>query len=247
MKVLNINTIVFILFLSRASLEVVAQKEIDSSFYVTKSLLLSSKKVVYQNKVIYDAFKEIKKLKKRAPDIYYDIDYVPLSLIDNILSYEKNKMEQPRNSYMTGHSFVQTINLKTQEPYSLLNFVEEASLLRALKNDPYINTLKNIDLQKLKKCKSFNKALEILNKRLYKDNHFTPYSYAILNYIPHKNKVLVRLIRTVSSNMTITEYLQLGLKVTPSKLFKEKIKRNKPFFLSTYKTGRLAAQSFYKK
>jgi len=248
LQTFKLNTRLVIACYMIVIMRVTAQEVPDGSLlYKTNNVTLTYQKAIYKNKVIYNAKKELDGLQKEDSSITFDIFYTPLSLVGSILSYEKNTYAFPQGGYSVQNSYIQTINLKTQKPYSILNLVDETSLLKALKNDAYINTLKNIDLQKLKACKSFIKALKILNKPLHKTNHFTLYSFAILNYTPNKNKVLIRLIRTVPRSTTLTEYLQLGLEVTPRTNFKEKLKNNTSFFLGTYKRGRLASQSFYKK
>lgn len=219
----------------------------SDTLYKSDFLLLTYQKAVYKNAVIYNVNKELDRLQKEDSGITFDIFYTPLSLVNSILSYEKNTYAFPHGGYSVQNSYIRTINLKTQKPYSILDLVNETSLLNALKNDAYINTLKTIDMQKLKVCKSVVKALKILNKSLHKTNHFTLYSFAILNYNPDKNKILIRLIRTLPRSTTLTEYLQLGLEVTPLESFKEELESNKTFFLGTYRRGRLASQSFYKK
>jgi len=217
----------------------------DSVLYKTDLILLTYEKAMFKNKVVYDASKELAQFQKEDSTIQFDIFYTPLSLVGHILSYEKNTYAFPHGGYSVQNSYINTINLKTQKPYSILDLVDEASLLKALKNDAYINTLKNIDMQKLKACKSFVKALKILNKPLHETNHFTLYSYAILNYNPDNNKILIRLIRTIPRSTIFTEYLQLGLKVTPLKHFENTLKSDDIFFLGRFRRGRLAAQSFY--
>ncbi|MDE1207672.1 hypothetical protein [Tenacibaculum larymnensis] len=227
-------------------MRVIAQEvQDDSLLYKADDVTLTYQKAIYKNKVIYNANKELDRLQKEDSGITFDIFYTPLSLVGSILSYEKNTYAFPQGGYSVQNSYIQTINLKTQKPYSILGLVDETSLLNALKNDAYINTLKNIDLQKLKACKSVIKALKILNKPLHETNHFTLYSFAILNYNPQKNKVLIRLIRTKPRSTILTEYLQLGLEVIPRAIFNKKLESNNTFVLGTYRRGRLASQSFY--
>ncbi|MGG6230745.1 hypothetical protein [Tenacibaculum sp. SDUM215027] len=229
-----------------AFLQTYAQKTPkDTTLYKSGFISLTYQKAVYKNTIIYNTNKELDRLQKEDGDTSFDIFYTPLSLVGSILSYEKNTYAFPHGGYSVQNSIIQTLNLKTQKPYSILDLVDETSLLNALKNDAYINTLKNIDMQKLKACKSVVKSLKILNQPLHKTNHFTLYSFAILNYNPDKNKILIRLIRTLPRSITLTEYLQLGLEVTPLKHFEDTLKSDDSFFLGHFRRGRLAAQSFY--
>lgn len=224
----------------------------DTILYKTDSLLLTYKTATHGNDTIYNARREEQQLIKQADlegtDIkaYVDITYTPLSLVGNILSYEKNQNDL-WGSYLSGSSYITTINVVTQKPYSILNLVEENALLDAIKNDVYLKASGEIDTFQLKKCKTFTDALSVLNDQLPDDYHFSPYSYAVLGYDRDKNKVLIRLIKILPRMGTFTSYLQLGLTATPVKTVEEKLKQTENFYLGTYKKGRLASQSFYKK
>ncbi|PVW14781.1 hypothetical protein [Marixanthomonas spongiae] len=227
----------------------------DGLLYHNGLLSLTYTKAIYKNDTIYNAHKEEQKvlkdggaqeLLKEGVKPYVNIKYVPISLIGNILSYERMQ-----DDYWGGvigiSSAISVINVATQEPYSVLNIVEEASLLKAIKNDTYVTNSSGVDSTKLQQAKTFEDVLTLLNDQLqYPSTHFTLYSYAILDYNKTENKLALRLIRKKSYSH-LPSFLQLGIKVTPNKEFAEKLKQNNNFYMGTFLKGRVTHQSFYKK
>tara|TARA_R110000851_G_scaffold89581_5_gene195371 strand:+ start:81374 stop:82072 length:699 start_codon:yes stop_codon:yes gene_type:complete len=220
------------------------QTDSDMVLYQSDLLLITSKKAIYKNDTIYNANVEEKKILKEnnAQELvkqgirpYVYVTYAPLSLVGNALSYKRN-MADYWGGHPTAFSTITTINVATQEPYNILNIVDETSLLTAIKNDPYVKKLCGIDTLKLQQAKTFKEALNLLNNQIqYPENQFTVYSYTILGYSEVENKVALRLIRKKPRMGNFTRYLQLGLKATPTQAFKEKLQQPDVFFLGTYK------------
>lgn len=242
----TVRTVLFLLFFIAMLSKVMGQTDNDTILYKTDSLSVTYKTATYQNAVIYNADKELAALEKEDAESEFSIFYTPLSLVGNVLSYEKNTAVFPQGGYFNQNSFIETVNVVTRKPYSILNIADEKSLLKALKNDTYLKTSGEVDTLQLKKCVTFADALAVLDNQLSDYHHFSPYSYAILGYDDVENKVFIRLIRTLPRSMTLTEYLQLGLTVTPTKTFEKKLKKTGNFYLGTFRRGRLGSQSFYK-
>ncbi|WP_375580435.1 hypothetical protein ABWH96_05200 [Marivirga tractuosa] len=233
------------------------EQNYDSLLYQSDGLQLTLKTATYNGTSIYNAHEEEQKILKREEDTvqelldvkvspYVNIMYAPLSLVGTILSYER--MQDDYWGGTTGISIdINVINVATQEPYSILNIAEEASLLNAIKNDSYVTNSSGVDSLQLQQAKTFEDVLTLLNDQLASPyTHFTLFSYAILGYNKTENKLALRLIRKKSWSH-LPSFLQLGLKVTPSEEFAEKLNQNDNFYMGTFLKGRVTHQSFSKK
>ena len=117
--------------------------ELQKILYEYNGLIITKTKAIYKGKVLYDAEEEHKKIVEiygEADASYIGCYYTPLSLIGPYLSYKYDYIDDGAGGgqYTKNEITVKTINIMTNQPASVLELVDEASLVAALKKDCWI-------------------------------------------------------------------------------------------------------------
>ncbi|MEP2937623.1 MAG: hypothetical protein ABJM06_09845 [Gilvibacter sp.] len=156
-------------------------------------------------------------------------EYLPLSLVGDYYNYELFESSQGGCGVPGFIHTVEAINLRTREEFTILDIIEENSLVAALKNDSFV--VKNSDAEALSNASSFGDIVENLRNFSLNEN-----SFAILKYDKQANKVHLRLLEA-PQNTPSENHLQLGIVVTPKNGFKKELLKANNFYLKRFKSS----------
>lgn len=211
-------------------------KEQQKVLYNCNGLTITKKKASYNGKVLYDALKKYKELCK-----YGDVDkiecfYTPLSIIGSYYSYQYDMFDNGSGGcqFTTNQIVVVTIDVRTNQPVSVLNLIDEASLVVALKEDQWVRN--NIgDLKQLDACQTFKDTIEVIgNTDRRFDGIISQYSFAFARLNQKNGFVALRLIRVEDLGWGHYKTLELGLWVKPKRGMEKLFLQKSNFYLGDF-------------
>ena len=213
----------------------------DSLLYKNDVVKIFKSKAIYQDQIIYDTSIDFQKLKKNEGNCAEGTQYIntPLSLIGEYYSYEKATIDfggsgdcsRPPSSYAK----IISLNLYTKDTLSILDLVEEASLLKALKQDPWVQNQENIDFKVLQSSQTLDTILKIINENTSEyEEMFTNNSFAVAGYNSTNQKLNIRLMKLIYIGYNHFKFVQLGLMVSPLEKIKESLKQPGNFYMGTF-------------
>lgn len=213
----------------------------DSILYKNDDLKIFKSKALYKDILIYNNNKDYRELKKNEGDCAEGTQfiYTPLSLIGEYYSFEKATIDYGGSGgcYRSPSSYAKivSLNLNTKDTLSVLDLVEETSLLKALKQDPWIQNQENIDFKALQSSQTLDTILKIINESTSEYGEmFSKNSFAVAGYNSENQKLYIRLIKLNYMGYNHFKFLQLGLMVSPLEKTKERLKRRNNFYMGAF-------------
>jgi len=223
-----------------------AQQE-DILLFQRDEFKIYTSKAIYPDNILYDTSSDIKSLlnlevndSKCSEGI--KIEYNPLSLVGNYYSYERNLLDPGADGDCyrnpSRDAAVNTINIFSGEKTSLLELVDENSLVIALKNDSWVRDMYGtMDTAELDSKFTFQEILALINSNMGFGIKFQPDSFALLSYDPSTELLGLRLIGIKYMGYDHSRHIQLGLYVRPKGELEKELVKEKGFFLGKFKNG----------
>lgn len=212
-----------------------------SALYNQGGLTITRNKATYKGRVIYDSVKEQKEEKVFEGEGEVVYLYTPLSLVGHYFSYQRyfyqysgSDGSKPTSSYC-----FETVNLRSNTKVSILDLVDEVSLVAALKKDPWVREHAQGNLAQLGSCKTFDEVIQLQVTDDGFSNNFDVKSFAFLNYDPKTGLVAIRLLRNDYMGFNHKTILQLGLWVKPKPELKTLLDLRANFYYGKYKETQL--------
>ncbi len=188
-------------------------------------------KAIYKDEVLYEVEDPTREeLTEEAYNEAVAVYYTPLSLIGNYFNYEKASFEL---GYPSSYGEIISLDLRTKEPLSILDVVEERSLVDALIQDGWVRGLEGMDLVELECSQTIEVVLRLINQHTAFAK-FSVHSFAVLDYNERKEKVAIRFIGPKKEG-NLASYVQLGLWVSPLERVKKRLKQSGNFFMGKFK------------
>ena len=181
---------------------------------------------------IYDAAKDLsERLASEEPSCALDwrVQYSPLSLTGDLLTYEKVESGQLACGPPGSSGEVRAVHLRTLEPADLREFVDERSLVEALRRDSWIRRRGGSEagapysryLRELDAAQTIEELTPVLSRRLGLDASKLWSRFCVLGYDAATGTVRFRLVATTHGGFDHSRYVQLGLVVRPLPAFAE--------------------------
>jgi len=218
--------------------------------YENGDFKIFTNKASYQDKTLYDVINDYRRLTnadrfetlKCTEGI--KVAYNPLSLVADYYSYESNLFDTGADGDCyrnpSSEAAVNTIDVVTGEKISLLDLVEEFSLVNALKNDPWVRDMYGtMNTAELDSKSTFKEILALINSNMGFGIKFQPDSFALLSYDRSTKLVAARLIGIKYLGYDHSRHIQLGLYLEPKGEILEELEKEKGFFLGKFKNGLL--------
>lgn len=207
--------------------------------YNCNGLIVTKTKAIYKGKVLYDAVEDHKKEEVYEGEGEIVYLYSPLSLIGPYYSYQYYFYQFSGSDGSKSNSYCnfKTVNLTSSAKVSILDLVEEASLVAALKKDAWVLECVHNQggLAKLNSCKTFNEMLKLEALSDGFGNKFDDNSFAFFKYDKKTGLVALRLFRNDYIGFDHSTRLQLGLWVKPKTEIKKFLDLKSNFFYGKYK------------
>ncbi|MBO0592858.1 hypothetical protein I2486_15745 [Cellulophaga sp. E16_2] len=241
-RIKNLSYLLVILFVGiaplRAQLKTTPQ---DSLLFEQNNLKITTTKASYQDAVIYD--NKIDSLNFSTNNInepseckaFFTSYYHPLSLVGPYYSYEYGEATQEACGPMSNSLGVTTLNLNTLQSVTLLDIFTEASLLKALKKDPWLNELAQLNTIPITKIKDFSAFMYFLSETA--SMQFSTQSFTVLAYNATKNEAKVHWVAQEYMGYDHNRHFQLELILHPKEDLKDTFKKQLNFTLGAYKNG----------
>ncbi len=227
-----------------------AQQELDALLFQKGDFKIYTNKAGHPENVLYNTWDDVKGLMTTNSGNGVDcslgikIGYNPLSLVGNYYSYERNLFDPGatgdcyRNP--SSEAEVNTVDIVTGKKTSLLELVDEESLVIALKNDLWVQDMYGtMDVVELDGKKTFQEILSLINSNMGFGIKFEPDSFALLSYDPETKLLAIRLIGIKYMGYDHSRHIQLGLYVRPKDYLKRELEKEEGFFLGKFKNGLL--------
>lgn len=239
----------------------VAFSQQSDLLYHKNGLKIYKDSAFFKNTELYNAKKKEEELKEKEETtecpVQYFYYYNPLSLVGAIYSYEMGEFGETACGVPGGSVHVVTINLTTTKKVALTDLFTEASILKALKNDSWVqkevkqrnNHAKSIIKRRgflpkdvielpidLEKITSFSEFLKKINHHPI-GLKFTSDSFTIVNYDNVKKRVAIRWVGMQYMGSNHHRHLQLGLWLTPKKEAIQYFTNKDNFYLHRFKNG----------
>lgn len=207
--------------------------------YNRDGLFISHVKATYRGRVLYNAAMDLKSLFKREGKRLEGVEfyYTPLSLVGPYLSYEQDYFDDggsgasarvPNNTRT-----VRTVDIRSNRPVSLLELVEEKSLVEAMKKDQWVRERVE-DAGQLESCQSFKEVLQLGGLGDDLGNRFKVDSFAFFAFDHKTGGAALRLIRQDYMGYNHNQLLQLGLWVKPQEKMKKLFSLQSNFFMPKF-------------
>jgi hypothetical protein len=216
----------------------VFSKESQKILYKSDGLIITKTKATYKGKVIYDAVAEPKKYGDDAAYLVYH--YTPLSLIGPYFSYRCDFFDGGAGGCQYSKNFitVTTINLITNQSVSVLELVDEDSLVTALKKDKWVR--RNVEsLRKLDSCRKFEEIIEMIGvngkEQIFYET-IASNSFYFVQFDRKTTQLALRLARNEPLGCSSQNILfELGLWVKPKKGMEHLFLQKSHFYLGKFK------------
>jgi hypothetical protein len=221
-----------LLFLILLFIVPVFSKDLQKALYQSNGLTITKTKATYKGKIFYDAVKEQKQLVEsegEADESYMEHSYTPRSVIGPYYSYQYDFYDHGSAGGPPSNNVnVTTINITTNKPASVLELVDEDSLVAALKKDSWVR--EHVNLAQLNSSRSFNEIIKLRQLSDGFSNEFSSTSYAFFRYDQKTCLVALRLIRQDYMGFDHNQLVELGLWVKPRKGMEKLFQRESHFF-----------------
>lgn len=187
--------------------------------------------------VLYDESDELKTPDKPKDDVdeYKSVEIQPLSLVGEVFSYKQQVFEEDSaGDGPTGGLFWTTLDLKNGRPAEILDFVEQDSLVAALRDDPKLKSIKGWPPMESKKTPlPDDQTLEYFKNKITGKEGL---DFAFYDYDSGKDLLTIKILATPKGLPISNESYILTVQAKPTFVFRKALRKMKPesgFFMKT--------------